>query len=428
VGFAQLRLAHFDQVLRHAGHLVRTVVLGPEGAATPPAAGWAGRHHLDADDPALLARLGAITEGAKRLVSAGPYRPGLLATQVAGDRPVWIDLPGDPFAELHAQSLHGPLLPGRRASALAHALPALDRGDAFSVIGTRQRIAALGELGARGRLLGPELPAAVHPVPIAWAFPGTPAAPRQRAASDPLRIVLMGALNAWFDEETLIAGLSEALPRDPRLEVDLCGGAHPAHPPAAWERLDTWARSQRGRVRVHGWVPGARLDALLSRGHVGISLDRPGVEPLLGSRTRVLGFLWAGLDVIASRGTELVDSLARGRAVHAVAPGDAHGLAERLLALADEDAQPQRIDAAQALCARRYAPLRLGAPLAAWASSGTRLPALPSPEQELSQALDAARAELAAVHRSPTWRLLSRAHRAWHQLSGHTGTTDHRDD
>jgi len=161
---------------------------------------------------------------------------------------------------------------------------------------------------------------------------------------------------------------------------------------------------------------------------VGISLDRPGVEPLLGSRTRVLGFLWAGLEVVASRGTELVDSLARGRAVHGVAAGDAHGLAERLLTLADEDAQPERIAAAQVLCTRRYDPLKIGAPLAAWAASGTRLTARPSPEQELSQALEAARAELAAIHGSPTWRLLSHVHRAVRQISASTGDANDQDD
>lgn len=420
VGFAQLRLSHLHEVLSRGGAPVRVVCLEASEASEGGAGGGAEVIHpedgpprwvLDPEDPGTADRLAELARLSSCVVSAGPYLPSALAARICGERPLWADLPGDPFAELHAQSLHGELTEARVAEALARALPVLDRADALSVISQRQRLATLGALGARGRLLGPELPRAVHVLPIAWHFPGPTRPPRDKAPGEPLRILCMGALNAWFDEEVLVAGLELFLEREPAGRVDICGGPHPAHPAAAWERVATWAARHPERVALHGWVEGDRLEALLAEAHVGLSLDRPGVEPLLGSRTRVLAFLHAGLEVVATRGTELVDELARARALRPIPPQDPVALAQELLALAEDGTDPERIRRGQAHCARAYAVADHGRVLADWAREPRRIPGRVSPEALLSHRAEHARDELESLLRAPSIRVLNRLHR-----------------
>ena len=419
VGFAQLRTAHFHEALASTGLPVRVVCLeaGPERAEQHPEVG-PPRLHLDPAHPDTLTRLRELARAASSVVTAGPYAPGRLGALAAGDRPLWADLPGDPFAELQAQSLHGVLPEARVAEALAHALVVLDGADALSVVSGRQRLAALGQLGVRGRLLGPEAVGSVHTIPIAWSFPTSARPPRPRGPEAPLRVVCMGALNAWFDEGTLMEGLELALQGDERVEVDLCGGPHPAHPEAAWRRLEAWARTHPGRVRLHGWLDQPDLDAVLAHGHVGLCLDRPGVEPLLGSRTRVLGFLHAGLDVVATRGTELVDRLGRERFLRAIPPQDAAALAHELLALADDARDGRQVLRAQEVLAERYAPLAISKSLAAWVREPVRLPRGPSPEARLEEAAEHARSELKRLLQSPSFRALNRAHRLLRRIGG----------
>ncbi len=78
LGFAAARFRHFAAVIRGSGHEVCEV---------------------DASRPAA--------EQADVVVSAGIYRPTEVAVRIAGDRPLWIDLPGDPFADAQAVVARG---------------------------------------------------------------------------------------------------------------------------------------------------------------------------------------------------------------------------------------------------------------------------------------------------------------------------------
>jgi rhodanese-related sulfurtransferase len=100
-GFAQLRVAHFQAALQAAGHEVRTVLL-VESPRPALSADWSQVVEVAEEGPGWLAELASLADGAEVIVGAGPYNPSRAACLIAGDTPVFADLPGDPFAELQA--------------------------------------------------------------------------------------------------------------------------------------------------------------------------------------------------------------------------------------------------------------------------------------------------------------------------------------
>lgn len=279
-GFAAKRFHHFHRVLRAAGHDV-----------------------LEID-----ARAPVACPAAQVVVSAGIYAPTTAAVQIAGERPLWIDLPGDPFADAQAVVARGGDPHAVAQDCARVFLPALARADAFSTIGTASRWTLVGQLGLLGRFAGPdELP--IHPVPIAW--PAEDVLPLRAWPSGPLRVLLAGSFNTWFDEDAVADVLRDAMQRT-EVEVDVLGG--PGQPGG----YAAFVHRMRDRpVRFHGWVEDPA--PVYSQCEVLLTLDRPGTwEPMTGSRTRVLTALAAGLRVVASAGPELVDELAEGGHVAAV--------------------------------------------------------------------------------------------------------------
>lgn len=418
VGFPQLRLAQFREALEGAGHGVRVVALQPGAQTQAPPARWEGLVAVEEEGPGWLEALAALAVGAEVVVSAGPYNPGRAAALCAGELPVWVDMPGDPFAELQALILASDpaevdrgALAARVAAAEAAALSALSRADALSTVSEAQRHAALGQLGLLGRLATRRLEEPVFVLPVAWAFGLPPRPPRPRAAHEPLTVGLSGGFNTWFDEDTLIAGLERALARTPLLRVVATGGDIPRHHARGAERFGRWAQRQGPRVRLLGWVPQAALGEALAGCQIGISLDRPGHEAELGSRTRLLFFAHQGLLGVGTARCPLARELVALGALRPVPEGDADALAEALLEEVARPSDPRRLEAAQAQLADRLAPAQVFAPLCAWVERPTRR--APSAGPGAALALENARlkAELNAVYASPTWRSLARLHR-----------------
>ena len=406
LSFAQLRAAHLRDALAADGHRVHTLLLGPAGPSLP------GVEAAAPDDPALPARLARLAEEADAVVTAGPYLPARLADLAPIEAPLWIDLPGDPFAELDALLRRGPLPAERLAAALAAAHAPLRRADALSVISQRQRLATLGELAAIGRI-GEGAPA-VHPIPIA-ALTDWPALP-PRPVDHPLRVALSGAFNAWFDEEAAIAGLDDALRAMPDLGVISTGGGVPGFFEAGGRRWEAFAARHPGRVHHHGWIDHAALPAALTPARVGLCLDRPGLEPELGSRTRALLFAHLGMALVASPRTELVAALSADHpgAVFPVEDADPATLIAALRA-AGRSTVAARL-ALQRDVAARFAPLPLAAPLRAWAQAPRRADIQSDPMGVLLAENARLRDAIAAIEGGPTWRILSRGHRAMRSL------------
>ncbi len=387
-GFAKARFWHFHDAIAAAGHEVIVVDAGGRGAEGR--GGDASGAHTTADV----------------VVSAGAYRPTDAAIRVCGERPVWIDLPGDPYADAQAVVARGG--DGARvAEDCARVfLPALARADAFSTIGMASRFSLIGQLGLLGRWAGPDrLP--IAPIPIAWPQPPhiktddvnihTYEKRRRRfsyvgtGAEGPVRVLLAGSFNTWFDDDAVGDVLIEAMRRTP-VEVDVTGG--PGQP-GGYERFRE-RFSAYANVRFHGWL--ADPQPVLSQCEVLLTLDRSDVwEPLTGSRTRVLAARAAGLRVVASSGPELIDELAREGQVRAVQSRE-----EAVVSLLDRTPAPD-----PAPIARRYDAKRLAEPLLAWIANPTRAPsaAASAPLEHANRARERAEAELAAIRGTWAFRL-----------------------
>ncbi len=347
--FAQLRAHQFHAALVADGHTVR--FLDARGLDTD---GWRARW-----------RLARRTEvrSPEVVVSAGTWAPVRVALAMAGDRPLCIDLPGDPFADAQA-AIHAPGSAAANAGATAAAqaatalfVAALRRGDAFTTIGEPSRYALLGQLGVLGRLARtPPGDEQVHVTPIACAFPGIPER-RERAretdlhdgaqtndagggvaqhAATPLRITLFGGFNTWLDEDATAAGLLRAMDRRP-MEVTVVGGPIPGHHEAGYARLRARVEASR-HAASFTWLPRLAPEALadvLDTADATCWIDRPGAEPELGSRTRALLAAWRGVHVVTTARCELVRDLVReGHATAVPWEGDrAVHLADTLVAL-----------------------------------------------------------------------------------------------
>lgn len=340
---------------------------------------------VDAGLPEAGAR--AEAEGGDFVVTAGNGPPLRAAVRAAGARPLWLDLPGDPFAEAEIAAQHAADPAVVLAEAAAAVLPALMRADAISVISERQRIATEAMLRALGRF---EVP--VRVLPIAMDF-GLPAGPARGPGG---AVALIGGFNHWLDEARLAEVLLRARRRAP-LRIIATEGAIPGHHLEGWARF----RARMGdALEMLGEVGHEALPAALAGASLSLLVDRPCREAELGSRTRVLFARHLGLRVVATPATELVAGLAAEGQVDAAWEDEA--LVEALLAARPApDAEVLR---------RRWSLEATTAPLRAWRprrAPGAGAEAL----AQLVQARDAALAELAAMHASPTWKLLDRLHR-----------------
>lgn len=429
---AGLRTWQFCRALVDDGHDIALVTFGERHPAPPGSSlrrlsmGWSQFGDVEA--------LQAFTDEVKPdgVVAASSFQPTVAACRLRGDRPLWIDLPGDLMAEAQLR-----LFRGGPSALLDEYLGilrwALLRGDRFSAVSRRQRLALLGQLGLARRLssatLGEELVAVIPPSvepasplsddPDAWRslLPGLP--------EGAFLAVLSGGFNTWIDEETLADGLLQAMEHMPNLHVACAGGPIPGHSEGSYRAFMArmTASPLAGRVHLLGWIPSPDLGRLYPRAAVGINLDRPCVEAELGSRNRLLDWLRHGVVPLTTTQCELAADLCdEGLALPLIA-GDAHGLALQIEAQSrDPEALRTLGRRGQAEVLARYSPRATTAPLRAWAASPVRAGDGPSPEvSDEDPVVDGARrrqlaAEVTALRRSRTVRVLLGAEAAWERL------------
>jgi glycosyltransferase involved in cell wall biosynthesis len=373
LGFPGHRTAQFRDALRESGCVVETVLLDEEGAvaAAPPE----GVRVLRPDEFRSGQALQRVHDsfGPDAVVAAGGYHAARVVSGLSSSAALWIDLPGDLAAE-------GQL---RAASAgdgvLADYLAVLDRalavGDRFSVVGPSQRLALLGQLGARGRLTADTAgrdPVAV--VPVASEGPAAPPA----LPAGALRVISSGGYNTWLDPETMFDGLEQAMARCEGIVFVSTGG--PVFDGDASTHRAFWARARAsrfaGRFDDRGRVTRAEARAVLAAGHVALAIARPSLEAELGSRQRAVEALAHGRPVILTALGDLARAIGEAGAGATVGPGDAAGLAAALLRLAgDRPALAAQAKSARALWEATATPRATTAPLREWAARPTRWPA-----------------------------------------------------
>lgn len=340
--------------------------------------------------------------GFDAVVSASNYGPTRVATRLAGDDyPLWIDVAGDPFAE--AQLVGGT---AAAAESLATWGQALARADAFSTVSEPGAHALYGALGAIGRLplLQPGNEG-VAVLPVGMDFPDPPGAPRGPGTT----VALVGGFNTWFDDDTLAAGLTIAMDEgDARCIVT--GGAIEGHYTEGYRRFRRAVSRHEARFTFHEWLPHDGVAAALEPAHLLATLDRPGPEAALGSRTRLLYALHRGLRVVTTGAAPLARELAGDGLATLVPLAHEVGREAAARALAREILSPRPAPSADNLRSRLSVAATTG-PLRAWAASPATRPRVATAFAPLAAERDALRAELAALRGSVSYRVLDWARR-----------------
>lgn len=346
-------------------------------------------------------------------VSAGPFAPTRAAARLPRPLPVFIDLPGDMMAEAQLRA--------RASLQTTHVLharevlgAALLRGDAFSVISQRQQHALWGQLGVLGRLGPSQLepppvwvtPVGVEPLWEHWA----PA----RARVLPPRVIWPAALNTWSDGETLFQVGAQLLSRHPSVELVVTGGPIAGHEEHAWKRLQQAVSGSHHahRWRLTGWLPAPQAADEVRAATVGLSLDVLGLEPLLGSRTRLLYGLALELPWVLTPGSELAQALVEAGWATACPVGEVEDITDALLAALQSPARPE--SSRQALLTQ-FSGTHTTAGLLQFVASPQLYPAGVEVEAGLQTRLATLERDLAAVHHSLTWRVLGGM---WSKLRG----------
>ena len=421
LGFSQLRTDHALKALLGAGHevliaLVQSELFPQRRLSIPGYPAPFEQVGFSVGEPDWMERLAALREDFEPdvVVSAGPYESARAAALTVGDEPLWIDVPGDPFGEAQAKATLDRSADHGREMRTAYA-PAYARADAFAAISPSQRAALLGQLGWIGRLDSiPPGREAVFSIPAGFDFGMLPMGePRRREPESPLTLALAGGYNTWLDADTILEGVTSAMQEVPDLTLVSTGGAIPGHHSATYDafRAQALAGPFARRFTFHGWVPHSVLPRLLGRAHVGLTLDRPGVEAELGTRTRALFFAHQGLATLATPRSDLTRELAGIRMMHPVRPGDPAHLARTLVQIWRRGQDGSQVERAQAYLGSRYGLEDLFAPLLRWVESPARLPAAVDPEAEMAAEIARLRAQLSEVYNSPTWRVSGAADR-----------------
>jgi glycosyltransferase involved in cell wall biosynthesis len=303
------------------------------------------------------------------VIGAGTLQASFSACTIAGDRPVWTDLFGDPLAEIQAKaevsdsrvSINELLMVWQIMTRV------LLRTDACSTVSRRQMDALSGQLLMTGR--DGFVPSSVHQnnsgvndmngrmyfIPCSLesfdvhdtkASLGRAELFQSRGLPHDAQVaVCSGGFNAWMDVDTLVYGMELAMSDNPALHLVVTGGALPGYLSLVYESFrDRIGKSDHaGRFHDLGWLPHSRAMEWLQAAHVGLIVDRLCIETRLGSRNRLLYHAAVRCPTMASRGTEIVEDLESVGVLACFDSGDARQLASGLKGLLDHPDQATRL-------------------------------------------------------------------------------------
>ncbi len=345
-----LRTWHFVKVLLDAGHTVGLIGYRPHSGIYP--ADLPDRvsqrkgdflYHSVADrlwynPPAMRA---LVNEWPGQAVIGVTTAGAAAAADFAGVLPMWADLYGSIMAEAQVKALvYGD------DSYLAHFWDmehkALRRADIISTVAERQKWAVIGELGMWGRLnQWTSRYDFVNVIPVASdTTPYTPGAPflrGQRVNENAFIFLYTGGYNTWTDVDTLFQALERVMAVRPEVVFVSTGGQIEGHDDLTYARFQSMIRRSpfRERYKLLGWLPSADLYSCYQESNVGVLTDRISYEAQLGSRTRVLDWMRAGLPAVLSSLTELSQAIVKANAGLAYAPENLDELTRCLLDCAE---------------------------------------------------------------------------------------------
>ena len=254
--------------------------------------------------------------------------------------------------------------------------PVLRRADRLSGCSRYQVGALLGELASMGRLnqhtVSEQLVSLLPPW-IEGIEPTAGPGPFLRGVCVPQEAIIAvqtGGFNTWLDVDTLFNALEAAMGASEKLHFAATGGPIAGHNEETFGQFEALiARSpHRDRYHLLGWLPLGQVPRILAESDLAINVDRPSPEGWLGTRTRLLDWIAAGLPVVSTEGTELVQMLAERELIFAVAQGDSQAVGQAIGRILDapSDAR-ERARAARVYLEERFSPSKCLESLICWA-------------------------------------------------------------
>lgn len=395
-----LRTWHFVSVLREAGHEV--CLIGDRIAQTypddlPPVItrrepGWLYQSVADTiwHSPKSLGPL--IADFKPDCVISVTTPAAIIAANNIGPLPLWADLYGSIMAEAQLKALvygDDALLPyfwniERRA---------IERADFFSAVSERQMWSIVGELGLLGRLnqwtSGHELATTIPIASESEPYSMTRRVIRGTLVDDSAFVILYsGGYNTWTDVDTLFAALEQVMSQRPEVVFVSTGGRIEGHDDLTFVRFQRMIEGSPHweRYKLQGWVPSEDVPGYYLESDLAVNVDRMSYEALLGSRTRVLDWLRAGLPFVMSSLTELGEQAAAARAGLTYRAGDVQDLTACLLRCITDPVERQAMgQRGRALLLEKFTYQATSQRLLAWAERPARAPDTDRPVPKLVQ-------------------------------------------
>lgn len=349
-----IRSWQFARALAQAGHEVRLVAVTLEDAyVTSPVASEV----VEGVEIRRLPQNQFVDENSTRQLIAAFAPAAVVGATVYGSYalavtrpavPFWADQFGHVMAEAQAKSA----LDGHPQSIpyfwnLVRTV--IQRADRISVVSERQKWAAVGELGAIGRLnyrtIGHDflsvLPCALLPA----SFSPATSTIRRREVGDPFRVLWSGSYNTWSDVRTLAQGLERAMERNSRVRFVSTGGDVPGHDECTYRDLVERVHRSRfvERFELLGWIMAHDLPGIVADSDLGVLTEKPIYEGMLGSKNRVVQWMSAGLAVAYNHIGDLGDLLERERIGLTFPVGSADALADRICWAAEHPEELERM-------------------------------------------------------------------------------------
>jgi len=286
------------------------------------------------------------------VVSAGAFFASRVAVALDPPQPLWIDLFGNTMSEIQAKVARTSSEEAEFFKFLYQSeLSILRRGDRFSTLSNPQKLAAVGELSLSGRLNAQNLGYDLVDV-IPCGYDGEcPPVHRQRvlrgvqASEQDFVVLWTGGFNSWVDEQTLFEGLLRAMHEDRTIRWVGLGGGIKGHFQKGYENFRRQAEDSpfKNRFLFLDWIPTDRVQDYFFESNLGINVDLPIYETLLGGRNRMVGWMAAGLPVLTTEMSEISRIVAQEGLGFTVPPQRPDLLATKLVELAH---RPQQLRAA----------------------------------------------------------------------------------
>lgn len=129
---------------------------------------------------------------------------------------------------------------------------------------------------------------------------------------------------------------------DERIHFVSTGGALYGYDELTYARFESLVQHSDFRARFHllGWIEAGLLPAIYSRSNLALCVDSRNIETMFGTRTRILNLLAAGLPVLATRGSEIVEDLERADVLMTCEPDDPQALGQAILRACEGNVRP----------------------------------------------------------------------------------------